>query len=404
MIDFKIIGDYEPNQCVKVEDIRKSEPTEFYWHSSQNVSYQDTDYESHDIKLYHSQADMENINQLSEYNLNKPVLLNWDLSNGNNLEGYASDPTAGSSRYKFLFYRITKDIMNNSSAIKCGVIPFIADYTTMIPSSYNLSGGKYYINLYYDGSYIVMDGSVSSSTSSGILPKVYFTTYSISDIIYRGTPFTMVLKQYNSLGNVINRTELSGVIPNSNIYQFDEVSWVDGAVHAKLIYESSGTEPGNGYTLYGYPEDMTTAVEPAPAVTGSYQVKVPSWSVAYGRFLLGYSSISSGDTSPSKLLNAYLYQLSVNGNSVNGAIGSDEVGKYIYMGYSRINTTAPLTAYVRYRTNSNGTYSSWSSWINIANSDINSTRYVKIFQLTEDMSKKIIEIQMSDSKSVSDDF
>ena len=45
-----------------------------------------------------------------------------------------------------------------------------------------------------------------------------------------------------------------------------------------------------------------------------------------------------------------------------------------------------------------------SRWINIANSDINSTRYVKIFQLTEDMSTKIIEIQMSDSKSVSDDF
>lgn len=126
--------------------------------------------------------------------------------------------------------------------------------------------------------------------------------------------------------------------------------------------------------------------------------------MTYGRFLLGYSSISSGDTSPSNLLNAYLYQLSVNGTSVNGAIGSDEVYKYIYMGYSRINTKAPLTAYVRYRTNSNGTYSSWSSWTNIANSDINSTRYVRIFQLTEAMSTKIIEIQMSDSKSVSNDF
>lgn len=65
MIDFKIIGDYEPNQCVKVEDIRKSKPTEFYWHSSNPVSYQDTTYESNDIILYHTQADVESIGGLA---------------------------------------------------------------------------------------------------------------------------------------------------------------------------------------------------------------------------------------------------------------------------------------------------------------------------------------------------
>ena len=334
--------------------------------------------------------------------MDEPVLLDWDLSNGNNLEGYASDPTTGSSRYKFLFYRITKNIMNNSSAIKCGVIPFIADYTTMIPSNANLSSGKYYINLYYDGAYIVLDGSVSSSTSSGIIPTVYFTIYSISGIVFQGTPFTMVLKQYNSSGSVINRTELNGVIPNADTYQFSEVPWVDGAVHAKLVYESSGTEPGNGYTLYGYPEDLTTAVEPV-SITGSYHVKCPSWSVSYGRFILGKST-SSTSTTPNLLgLDGDLYPMKVNGTTASKLMLESEIDNYIYMGYARTNTVAPTSVYVRYRM---GSSSSWSNWITISNSSDRAISYKSMFKLTESIATSgvAVQIQISNSKSVSDNF
>lgn len=382
---------------------KKIETPEFYWHSSNPISLQDTNYESTDIILYHTQADIESIGGISNQVIpSGGIKLDWDLTQSTNLEGYASDDNQGGDdpERKFLFYRITKDIINNSTAVRSGVIPFTSEYTQMLPAT-GLSSGKYYINLFYESHYIVMNGSISTANSSYFIPTMDLTMFSVSDLVFQGIPFDVVVKQYNSSGTLINRTEISSIIPNLSIADLDQVSWVDGAETAKVVYEKSGTQTG-GYTLYGYPEDLTTAIK-RPSL-GAYQVKVPSWSVAYGRFLLGYSSISSGDTSPSNLLNAYLYQLSVNGTSVNGAIGSDEVGKYIYMGYSRINTTAPLTAYVRYRTNDNGTYSSWSSWINIANSDINSTRYVKIFQLTEDMSTKIIEIQMSDSKSVSDDF
>ena len=385
---------------------KKSEAPEFYWHSSDPVSNQDTTYESNDIILYHSSSDTLSIGGLSNQTIpSGGIKLDWDLTKSTNLEGYASDDNAGSTdpRNKFIFYRITKNIINNSTALYWGVIPFTSEYTKMLPST-GLSGDKYYINLFYEQNYIVFDGSFSTSDSSSIYPNINISMFSPVTNSAAGITITVKVRQYDSSGNLINTTDRSAVCQNSSSVTLGAVDWVENAVTAKVVYESNGSLDNiySKYRLYGYPSDLTTAIK-RPSL-GAYQVKVPSWSVAYGRFLLGYSSISSGDTSPSNLLNAYLYQLSVNGNSVNGAIGSDEVGKYIYMGYSRINTTAPLTAYVRYRTNDNGMYSSWSSWINIANSDINSTRYVKIFQLTEDMSTKIIEIQMSDSKSVSDDF
>lgn len=385
---------------------KKSEAPEFYWHSSNPVSYQDTNYESNDIILHHSSSDVLSIGGLSNQTIpSGGIKLDWDLTKSTNLEGYASDDNAGSTdpRNKFIFYRITKNIINNSTALYWGVIPFTSEYTKMLPST-GLSGDKYYINLFYEQNYIVFDGSFSTSDSSSIYPNINISIFSPVTNSVSGITITVKVRQYDSSGNLINTTDRSAVCQNSSSVTLGAVDWVENAVTAKVVYESNGSLDNiySKYRLYGYPSDLTTAVT-KPSL-GSYQVKVPSWSVTYGRFLLGYSSISSGDTSPSNLLNAYLYQLSVNGTSVNGAIGSDEVGKYIYMGYSRINTKAPLTAYVRYRTNSNGTYSSWSSWTNIANSDINSTRYVKIFQLTEAMSTKIIEIQMSDSKSVSDNF
>lgn len=385
---------------------KKSEAPEFYWHSSDPVSNQDTTYESNDISLYHSSSDVLSIGGLSNQTIpSGGIKLDWDLTKSTNLEGYASDDNAGSTdpRNKFIFYRITKNIINNSTALYWGVIPFTSEYTKMLPST-GLSGDKYYINLFYEQNYIVFDGSFSTSDSSSIYPNINISIFSPVTNSVAGITITVKVRQYDSSGNLINTTDRLAVCQNSSSVNLGAVDWVENAVTAKVVYESNGSLDNiySKYRLYGYPSDLTTAVT-KPSL-GSYQVKVPSWSVTYGRFLLGYSSISSGDTSPSNLLNAYLYQLSVNGTSVNGAIGSDEVGKYIYMGYSRINTKAPLTAYVRYRTNSNGTYSSWSSWTNIANSDINSTRYVKIFQLTEAMSTKIIEIQMSDSKSVSDDF
>jgi hypothetical protein len=385
---------------------KKSEAPEFYWHSSNPVSYQDTNYESNDIILHHSSSDVLSIGGLSNQTIpSGGIKLDWDLTKSTNLEGYASDDNAGSTdpRNKFIFYRITKNIINNSTALYWGVIPFTSEYTKMLPST-GLSGDKYYINLFYEQNYIVFDGSFSTSDSSSIYPNINISIFSPVTNSVSGITITVKVRQYDSSGNLINTTDRLAVCQNSSSVTLGAVDWVENAVTAKVVYESNGSLDNiySKYRLYGYPSDLTTAVT-KPSL-GSYQVKVPSWSVTYGRFLLGYSSISSGDTSPSNLLNAYLYQLSVNGTSVNGAIGSDEVGKYIYMGYSRINTKAPLTAYVRYRTNSNGTYSSWSSWTNIANSDINSTRYVKIFQLTEAMSTKIIEIQMSDSKSVSDNF
>lgn len=203
--------------------------------------------------------------------------MDWDLTKSTNLEGYASDDNAGSTdpRNKFIFYRITKNIINNSTALYWGVIPFTSEYTKMLPST-GLSGDKYYINLFYEQNYIVFDGSFSTSDSSGIYPNINISMFSPVANSPAGIIITVKVRQYDSSGNLISTTDRLAVCQNSSSVTLDAVDWVENAVTAKVVYESNGSLDNihSKYRLYGYPSDLTTAVT-KPSL-GSYQVKVPS--------------------------------------------------------------------------------------------------------------------------------
>lgn len=383
---------------------KKIEGVEFYWHSTNPISVQDAYYESNDIILYHTKADVESIGGLSNQVIpSSGIKLDWDLTTSTYLEGYASDDNQGGDdpSHKFLFYRITKDIINNSTAIKNGVIPFTSEYTQMLPNS--LSSGKYYINLFYETSYIVFDGSISSANSSLIEPSLKLTMFSPTSSTPAGITITAKVKQYDSSGNVVSTTDRPVLCQNSNQVNLESVDWVDNAVSAKVIYESSGAIDNiySKYVLYGYPEDLTTSVT-RPQL-GDIIVKVPSWITALGTARIALVDISNNTTSYPTNSTIALRNMYVNSTSQTIDIDESHVGYKVTVRYSRSGSTVPPTnIYVRYRPvkKSTGVASSWSSWYTFSESSSSA-----LFTVTSaGFSENDVQLQISDSKSVSDEF
>ena len=383
---------------------KKSEAPEFYWHSSDPVSNQDTTYESNDIILYHSSSDTLSIGGLSNQTIpSGGIKLDWDLTKSTNLEGYASDDNAGSTdpRNKFIFYRITKNIINNSTALYWGVIPFTSEYTKMLPST-GLSGDKYYINLFYEQNYIVFDGSFSTSDSSSIYPNINISMFSPVTNSPAGITITVKVRQYDSSGNLISTTDRSAVCQNSSSVTLGAVYWVENAVTAKVVYESNGSLDNiySKYVLYGYPKDLTTPVT-RPQL-GDIIVKVPSWITSLGTARIALVSTEGTTNYPTNSTIA-LRNMYVNSTSQIIDINENHIGYYVTVRYSRSGSTVPPTnIYVRYRPvkKSTGVASSWSSWYTFSESSSS-----VLFTVTSaGFSENDVQLQISDSKSVSNDF
>ena len=381
---------------------KKSEAPEFYWHSSDPVSNQDTTYESNDIILYHSSSDTLSIGGLSNQTIpSGGIKLDWDLTKSTNLEGYASDDNAGSTdpRNKFIFYRITKNIIN--TALYWGVIPFTSEYTKMLPST-GLSGDKYYINLFYEQNYIVFDGSFSTSDSSSIYPNINISMFSPVTNSPGGITITVKVRQYDSSGNLISTTDRSAVCQNSSSVTLGAVDWVENAVTAKVVYESNGSLDNiySKYVLYGYPKDLTTPVT-RPQL-GDIIVKVPSWITSLGTARIALVSTEGTTNYPTNSTIA-LRNMYVNSTSQIIDINENHIGYYVTVRYSRSGSTVPPTnIYVRYRPvkKSTGMTSNWSSWYTFTESSS-----TVLFTITSaGFSENDVQLQISDSKSVSNDF
>ena len=383
---------------------KKSEAPEFYWHSSDPVSNQDTTYESNDIILYHSSSDTLSIGGLSNQTIpSGGIKLDWDLTKSTNLEGYASDDNAGSTdpRNKFIFYRITKNIINNSTALYWGVIPFTSEYTKMLPST-GLSGDKYYINLFYEQNYIVFDGSFSTSDSSSIYPNINISMFSPVTNSPAGITITVKVRQYDSSGNLISTTDRLAVCQNSSSVTLGAVDWVENAVTAKVVYESNGSLDNiySKYVMYGYPGDLTTPV--TKSKLGDIIVKVPSWITSLGTARIALVSTEGTTNYPTNSTIA-LRNMYVNSTSQIIDINENHIGYYVTVRYSRSGSTVPPTnIYVRYRPvkKSTGMTSNWSSWYTFTES-----YSTVLFTITsENFNDTDVQLQISDSKSVSNDF